>query len=54
MDTRHPSDRSGLFSDPDDIWYFVDYEPMFPTEPQEPEPWTDQDETDQDEEELPF
>ena len=36
MDTRHPLDRSGLFSDPDDIWYLVDYEPIVPQEEENP------------------
>ena len=48
MDTHHPLDRSGLFSDPDDIWYLVDYEPIVPQEQEKPEPKSEPDE------ELPF
>lgn len=48
MDTRHPLDRSGLFSDPDDIWYLVDYEPIVPQEQEKTESEPDEDE------ELPF
>ena len=50
MDTRHPADRSGLFSDPDDIWYLVDYEPIVPQEQEKPKPKSEPDE----DEELPF